>query len=158
MNFICVICVLFLFCLCVCFIAALWSTEWKWLTSWLLFVMFIMIFLLSHLVYWDRCGTWLYRLQILAVFLTFNTLYTKKIAYLIYLYVVDINEIVKKDNVIVNEKHFPRSIDIHFLFEFKHIYCGLDWFYQLALPEAPHPRIFAILEVWPLEDCRVCQR
>ena len=41
---------------CVChasclFIAALWSPEGKGLTSWLLFVMFIVILLLSHLVY-----------------------------------------------------------------------------------------------------------
>ena len=32
------------------FIAALWSPEGKGLTSWLLFVMFIVILLLSHLV------------------------------------------------------------------------------------------------------------
>ena len=37
------------------FIAALWSTEGKGLTSFLLFVMFIVILLLSHLVAWDRC-------------------------------------------------------------------------------------------------------
>ena len=36
-------------------IAALWSPEWEWLTSWLLFVMFIVILLLSKLVSWDRC-------------------------------------------------------------------------------------------------------
>ena len=34
------------------FIAALWSPEGKGLTSWLLFVMFIVILLLSHLVSW----------------------------------------------------------------------------------------------------------
>ena len=39
------------------FIAALWSPDGKGLTSWLLFVMFIVILLLSHLVSWDRCGT-----------------------------------------------------------------------------------------------------
>ena len=39
------------------FIAALRSPEGKGLTSWLLFVMFIMILLLSHLVFWDSCGT-----------------------------------------------------------------------------------------------------
>ena len=39
------------------FIAALRSPEGKGLTSWLLFVAFIMILLLSHLVSWDRCGT-----------------------------------------------------------------------------------------------------
>ena len=38
-------------------IAALWSPEGKGLTSWLLFVMFVVILLLSHLVSWDRCGT-----------------------------------------------------------------------------------------------------
>ena len=39
------------------FIAALWSPEGKGLTSRLLFVMFIVILLLSHLVSLDRCGT-----------------------------------------------------------------------------------------------------
>ena len=38
-------------------IAALWSPEGKELTSRLLFVMFIVILLFSHLVSWDRCGT-----------------------------------------------------------------------------------------------------
>ena len=52
------------------FIAALWSSEGKGLTSWLLFVMFAVILLLSHLVSWDRCGTSLYPFLILAVFLT----------------------------------------------------------------------------------------
>ena len=52
------------------FVAALRSPDGKWLTSWLLFVMFIVILLLSHLESWDRCGTWLYRFLILAVFLT----------------------------------------------------------------------------------------
>ena len=33
------------------------ASEGKGLTSWLLFVMFIVILLLSHLVSWDRCGT-----------------------------------------------------------------------------------------------------
>ena len=51
------------------FIAALWSPEGKGMSSLLLFVMFIVILLLSHLVSWDRCGTWLYQLLILAVFL-----------------------------------------------------------------------------------------
>ena len=39
------------------FIAVLWSPEGKGLTYWLLFVMFIVMLLLSHLVSWDRCGT-----------------------------------------------------------------------------------------------------
>ena len=47
------------------------TPERKGLASWLLFVMFIVILLLSNLVYWDRCGTWLYRYLILAIFLTF---------------------------------------------------------------------------------------
>ena len=54
------------------FIAALWSPEGKGLTSWLLFVMFIVILLLTHLVSWDRCGTLLYPFLILAVFSDFN--------------------------------------------------------------------------------------
>ena len=39
------------------FIAVLWSTEGKGLTSWLLFAMFIVVLLLSHLVSCDRRGT-----------------------------------------------------------------------------------------------------
>ena len=39
------------------FIAAVWSPDGKGLTSLLLFVMFIVILLLSHLVSCDRCGT-----------------------------------------------------------------------------------------------------
>ena len=38
------------------FIAALWSSDRKGLTSLLLFVMFIVILLPSYLVSWDRCG------------------------------------------------------------------------------------------------------
>ena len=39
------------------YIAALWSPTGKGLTSWLLFVMFIVVLLLSHAVSWVRCGT-----------------------------------------------------------------------------------------------------
>ena len=39
------------------FIAALWSPEGKGLTSWLLFVLFIVILMRLHLVSWDKCGT-----------------------------------------------------------------------------------------------------
>ena len=56
----------------------MWSPEGKGLISWLLFVMFIVILLLSPLASWDRCGTWLYLFLILAVFLTYiqsNTLW-----------------------------------------------------------------------------------
>ena len=53
------------------FMAALWSPEGKGLASWLLFVMFIVVLLLSHLVSLDRCGTWLYCFLIFDVFLTF---------------------------------------------------------------------------------------
>ena len=38
------------------FIAALWSPEEKGLTSWLLFVVFIVNLLLSYLVSWAKCG------------------------------------------------------------------------------------------------------
>ena len=47
---------LFMACVCHAF-AALWSSEGKGLTSWLLFVMFIVSLLLSHLVSRERCGT-----------------------------------------------------------------------------------------------------
>ena len=39
------------------FIAALWLPEGKGLIFWLLFVMFIVILLLSHLGSWNRRGT-----------------------------------------------------------------------------------------------------
>ena len=39
------------------FIAAWWSPEGKRLTSWLLFVMFIVILLLSLFVFWNRYVT-----------------------------------------------------------------------------------------------------
>ena len=56
MDHLCYLClvVVMLFCL---FNAALWSPEGKGLTFWHLFVMFIVILLLSHLVSWDKCGT-----------------------------------------------------------------------------------------------------
>ena len=49
MDHLCYLCLVFVM-LSRLFIAAMWSTEEKRLTSWLLFVMFIMILLLSHLV------------------------------------------------------------------------------------------------------------
>ena len=56
MDHLCYLCLVFAMLLRL-FIAALWSLEGKGLTSWLMFVMFIVILLLSHLVSWDRCGT-----------------------------------------------------------------------------------------------------
>ena len=56
MDHLCYLCLVFVM-LSRLFIAALWSTERKGLTSWLLVVMSIVIMLLSHLVSWDRCGT-----------------------------------------------------------------------------------------------------
>ena len=56
MDHLCCLCLVFVIVSCL-FIAALWSPEGKGLTSWLLFVMFIVILLLSHLVSLDRCGT-----------------------------------------------------------------------------------------------------
>ena len=38
-------------------IIALWSPDESGLTSWPLFVMYIVIVLLSHMVSRDRCGT-----------------------------------------------------------------------------------------------------
>ena len=56
MDHLCYLCLVFVM-LSRLFIAALWSPEGKGLTSWLLFVLFTVILLLSHLVFWDRC-TW----------------------------------------------------------------------------------------------------
>ena len=55
-DHLCYLCLVFVM-LSSLFIAALWSPNGKEFTSWLLFVTFIMIVLLSHLVSWDRCGT-----------------------------------------------------------------------------------------------------
>ena len=55
-DLLCYLCLVFVLLSCL-LIAALWSPEGKGLTSWLLFVMFIVILLLTHLVSWDRCGT-----------------------------------------------------------------------------------------------------
>ena len=56
MDLLCYLCIMFVM-LSRLFIAALLSPEGKGLTSWLLFVMFIVILLVSHLISWDRCGT-----------------------------------------------------------------------------------------------------
>ena len=56
MDHLCYLCIVFAM-LSRLFIATLWSPEGKGLASWLLFVMFIVILLLSHLVSWDRSGT-----------------------------------------------------------------------------------------------------
>ena len=58
MDHLCYLCLVFVM-LSRLFIAALSlrSPERKGLISWLLFVMFIVILLLSHLVSWDRCGS-----------------------------------------------------------------------------------------------------
>ena len=69
MDHLCYLCLVFVM-LSRLFVAALWSPEGKGLTSWLLFVMFIVILLLSHLVSWYRCGTSLYQFLILTVILT----------------------------------------------------------------------------------------
>ena len=66
---------------------ALWSTTGKGLTSWLLFVMFIVFVVFSFVVSWVRCGTLLYRFLIFAVFLTLLLTRVKKIRFLIYLHV-----------------------------------------------------------------------
>ena len=55
-DHVCYLCLVFVMLLRL-FAAALWSPEGKGLTSWLLFVMFIVILLLSYLVSWDMCGT-----------------------------------------------------------------------------------------------------
>ena len=56
MDHLCYLCIVFVM-LSPLFIFALWSPEEEELTYWLLFVMFIVVLLLSHLVSWDRCGT-----------------------------------------------------------------------------------------------------
>ena len=66
-----VISVLFLLCYCAhLFIYALWSPAGKRLTSWLSFVMSNCEVVTFPLVSWVRCGAWLYRYLIFALFLT----------------------------------------------------------------------------------------
>ena len=55
-DHLCYLCLVFVM-LSHLFVAALWSPEVKGLTSWPLFVMFIVILLLSRLVSLIRCGT-----------------------------------------------------------------------------------------------------
>ena len=52
------------------FVDALWSPAGKGLTSWLLFVMSNCDVVTFPLVAWVRCGAWLYRFLIFALFLT----------------------------------------------------------------------------------------
>ena len=56
MDHLCYLCLVFVM-LSHVFIAALWSPTGKGLTSWLLFVSFIVFLSLSHVVSWVRCGT-----------------------------------------------------------------------------------------------------
>ena len=56
MDNLCFLCLVFLMLLCL-FIAALWSSAGKGLTSWILLVMFIVFLLISHVVSWVGCGT-----------------------------------------------------------------------------------------------------
>ena len=55
-----IICVIYVLCLSRFRVCSL--LPGKGMTSWLLFVMFIVILLLSHLVSWDRCDTRFYYL------------------------------------------------------------------------------------------------
>ena len=52
------------------FTAALWSPAGKGMTSWLSFVKFICDVVTFPLVSWVRCGAWLYRFLIFALFLS----------------------------------------------------------------------------------------
>ena len=56
MDHLCYLCLLFAS-ISRLFIAALWSPAGKGLTSWLSFVMFNCVLLLSHVVSWVMCGT-----------------------------------------------------------------------------------------------------
>ena len=56
LDHLCYLCLVFVM-LSRLFIASLWSPKGNGLISRLLFVMFIVILLLSHSVFWDRCGT-----------------------------------------------------------------------------------------------------
>ena len=59
------LCLVFVILLCL-FIAALWSSVGKGLSTWLSFVMLNCVLSRSHVVSWFRCGTQLYRFLIFA--------------------------------------------------------------------------------------------
>ena len=91
MVLLCVSSVLFIYCVCHvlasvhCCLVETWRE--RVFTYWLLFVMLIVILLLSHSVSLDRCGTWLYRFLILAVFLNLRVPALKNIGgLLMYLF------------------------------------------------------------------------
>ena len=65
------------------FIDALWWPVGKGLTSWLSFVMSNCEFVTFPLVSWVRCGVWLYRFLIFALFHTFNSLYPHQVRLLL---------------------------------------------------------------------------
>ena len=80
----CFFCGLFLFFVLVfiilscLFLAALWSSAGKGLTSWLSCVWCFPVFLShSHMVSWVRCDTWLYWFLIFAFFLTLSKLWAE---------------------------------------------------------------------------------
>ena len=56
MDLLCYLCLVFVM-LSSLFIAALWSPVGKGITFLLMFVMFMVFLLLSHVVSWVRCGT-----------------------------------------------------------------------------------------------------
>ena len=56
MDYLCYLCLVFVILLRL-FIAALWSSAGKRLTSWLLSVIFNCVFVTSHVVSWVRGGT-----------------------------------------------------------------------------------------------------
>ena len=61
---------LFMSCVCHAF-ASFYCCSVVGLTAWLLFVMFNCVLSLSHVVFWVRCSTWLYRFLIFAIILTY---------------------------------------------------------------------------------------
>ena len=71
MHHLCYLCHVF-FMLSRLFIAPLWSPAGKWLTSWLLFVMFNCFSPLSYMVFCVRYGSRLYRFLVFAAFHTFT--------------------------------------------------------------------------------------
>ena len=89
MDHLCYLCLVFVM-LSRLFIAALWSPAGKGLTSWLLFVMFNCVLAHSHVVFWVRCSTGLYRFLIFADFLNGNVgaydISSPKVTYTYYIF------------------------------------------------------------------------
>ena len=109
----------------------------RMLTSWLLFLMFIVILLLSHLVSLDMCSTWLYRFLTIAVFLILIYLTDRK----------DLNKLI--GNMIKDRKSSTAEISEETLLDYILTYTDDE---EIQLADALE---FATAGQYVLEYCKL---